>query len=239
MFYSGLAAATLAVLMIGGVVSWTGRGVIETRVGEQRVVQLADGSNVKLDTDTRIRVRFVREERRIELDRGQALFQVAHAEGQPFVVAVAGMEVTAVGTVFDVRRRGAVVGVTLVAGVVEVAAPDPALPARRMAAGQQAEVTRGGVETWAVDTAVETSWSTGRLIFTDVPLETAVSEVNRYLTARLEIDDPAIRRVAVSGVFRTGDRDAFVAASSDVLGLQAVPKAVWPTAKSLRRLLAG
>jgi len=223
--FGGLAIATAIALVIGGAFWWNGRGVYETSVGEQRVVQLADGSSVSLDTDSRIHVRFENGERRIDLDQGQALFDVAHDAGRPFVVHAAGTRITAVGTVFDVRRTGPRVDVTLVSGVVDVVAADVAAPPRRMAAGQKTQVSARGVTTRDVNTAAETSWTTGRLIFTDVPLEEAVSEVNRYLTAKIEIDDPAIRAVAVNGVFRTGDRDAFVAASSDVMGLDAVPKA--------------
>ena len=93
-----------------------------------------------------------------------------------------------------------------------------------VAAGQQVRVSGKRMSTRTVDVAVETSWTSGRLIFTDIPLDQAVAEMNRYLTAKIEIDDPAIRSVAVNGVFRAGDRDAFVAASSDVMGLEAVAK---------------
>lgn len=223
--YGRLATATALALLIGGAFWWNGRGVYETGVGEQRVVQLADGSSVNLDTDSRIRVRFDGWERRIELDQGQALFRVAHNAERPFVVHADGTEVIAVGTVFDVRRSGSRVDVTLVAGVVDVVAADVADGRRRMAAGQKTQVSARGVTTRAVDAAVETSWTDGRLIFSDMPLEQAVSEVNRYLTDTIEIEDPALKRITVNGVFRTGDRDAFVAAASDALGLEAVTKA--------------
>lgn len=223
--YSGFAAATALALVIGGGLWWTGRGVYETAVGEQRLVQLADGSSVELDTASRIRVRFDGAERRISLDQGQALFKVAHETGRPFVVQAGGTAVSAVGTVFEVRRSGPRVEVTLVEGVVDVAAPDVASGPRRMAAGQQTQVSSRGVTTRDVDAALETAWTDGRLIFSDVALAQAVQEVNRYLTDRIEIADPALGRVAVNGVFRTGDRDAFVAAAADGLGLDATTAA--------------
>lgn len=223
--YGGLATATALALVIAGALWWNGRGVYETGVGEQRVVQLADGSSVSLDTASRMRVRFDGGERRIELDEGQALFRVAHDADRPFVVHADGTRVIAVGTVFDVRRAGGRVEVTLVAGVVDVVAPDTAEGRRRMAAGQKTLVSARGVTTRPVDAAVETSWTDGRLVFSDIALEQAVAEVNRYLTDGIEIEDPALGRIAVNGVFRTGDRDAFVAAASDGLGLQAVTRA--------------
>ena len=49
--------------------------------------------------------------------------------------------------------------------------------------------------------------------------------MNRYLTDKIELDDPGIRTVSINGVFLVGDRDAFVSAASDGLGLKPVPKA--------------
>jgi transmembrane sensor len=222
--FGGLAAATAVALVVGGSLWWSQRGVYATGVGEQRVVRLADGSRISLDTDTRLRVRFDGDARRIELVDGQALFEVTPDAARPFVVAANGTEVVAVGTVFEVRRRDAGVDVTLVSGRVDVTAAAVAAP-RRMSAGQQTRVSARGLETTAVDTAAETSWTRGRLVFRDVPLADAVAEVNRYLEAGIVIDDPGISGITVSGVFRTGDRDAFVAASTDGMGLAAVPKA--------------
>ena len=220
--YGGLATATAVAVVVGGAFWWNGRGVYATGVGEQRVIQLADGSSVNLDTGSRIRVRFDGGERRIELDEGQVLFRVAHEAGRPFVVHADGAEVVAVGTVFEVRRSGPRVDVTLVEGAVDVVAPEVAQGARRMAAGQKTQISARGVTTRAVDAAAETSWTQGRLVFSDVALAEAVHEVNRYLTDRVELADPALGRVAVNGVFRTGARAAFVAAASDSLGLEAV-----------------
>lgn len=220
----GLIFAAVAGLAFGAGLWWTGRGVYETAVGEQRLVQLSDGSAVTLDTDSRLRVRYAGDERRIYLDRGQALFEVERDPRRPFRVSAGETQVTAIGTTFDVRRIGDAVRVTLVSGVVEVAGEGRASPPLRMRQGQQTRVSDRGTQTRAVDTAPETSWADGRLIFHDMPLETAVYEMNRYLTDKIEIDDPGIRAVAVNGVFRIGDREAFVAASSDVMGLAASTK---------------
>lgn len=68
--------AILALLVAGAGVGvwWTLNRppTYQTNVGEQRTVQLADGSSVRLDTDSRIRVRLSDEARRIELLKGQA-----------------------------------------------------------------------------------------------------------------------------------------------------------------------
>lgn len=214
----GTVSVTATAALVFASWSWTqSRTVFSTLTGEQRVVQLADGSSVRLDTGSRIRVRFDGERRLIDLQTGQAMFKVAHDTQRPFVVQAGAARVTAVGTVFDVRREGPGANVTLVSGVVEVASGGGA---QRMQAGHQARITTTGTVTRAVNAEAETSWTEGRIIFTDTPLVEAVAEVNRYLTAKVELDAGAKGAEPVNGVFRTGDRDAFVSTASEVFDLQ-------------------
>lgn len=219
----GWSGAVLA-LLVGscGLVFWLqgqDRSRYETSVGEQRVVELADGSTVRLDTDTEIQVRYASGRRGVVLERGQALFTVARDPSRPFVVQSGETAVTAVGTVFDVRRNGAAVKVVLVSGAVDVAVE--AAPAKRMSAGQQALVARGRADIAPVDVEAETSWTDGRLLFRDRPLGEAVREVNRYLDKPVSLGSPALARIPVNGMFRVGDRAAFVEAVSAGLNLRA------------------
>lgn len=217
----GIAAATASAILIFAGWSWVqSRTVFATSVGEQRVVQLADGSSVRLDTDSRIRVRFDGERRGVELEAGQALFEVAHDAGRPFVVRAGQAKVTAIGTVFDVRRRPTGTNVTLVSGAVEIAGGGDVW---RIRPGEQAKVTATGAVATAVDVAAVTGWTEGRIIFRDTPLSEAVAEVNRYLTDEVELNAPALANEPVNGVFKTGDRDAFVSVTSEVFGLRASP----------------
>ncbi|CAN5310537.1 FecR family protein [soil metagenome] len=218
----GAAAVAMAAILAFG--SWTwlqSRGVYQTAMGEERVVQLADGSSVRLDTASRIRVRFSHGARRLELESGQALFTVAHDAARPFIVEAGAATVTAVGTVFEVRREDGGATVTLVSGVVDVGQRSVARGERRMTAGHQTRVTAAGAFTAPVNGEAETSWTEGRIVFRDTPLRLAVAEVNRYLTDKVVLDARALDGVRVNGVFKTGDRDAFVSVASEVFDLQA------------------
>lgn len=219
-FVLGLGVLTAMALM--GSVSWVlldGRGTYATAIGEQRTVQLADGSSIQLDTDTRLRVRFSGSRRTVELERGQALFDVEPDSRRPFVVQAGETEVTAVGTLFDVRRRGDRAQVTLVSGVVDVVRAGEGQRAR-LDPGQRAMAGQGPLKVSAVDVAAATSWTEGRMVFRNTALVDAVAEVNRYLTEPVILDAPGLERESVNGTFRTGDRDAFVLAASETLGLQ-------------------
>ena len=102
--------------------------VYRTEPGDRHTISLADGSSVTLNTDTAIRVEYGLRTRRVVLERGQAHFKVAHAVLRPFEVEAGNGLIRALGTAFDVYRKGDDVQVTLIEGKVEVAALTPATP---------------------------------------------------------------------------------------------------------------
>lgn len=217
----GLATAMAASLAVGAFL-WQGRDTYATSIGEQRILQLADGSRVHLDTASKMRIRYTEGERRIELAEGQALFEVAHNPARPFVVSTTDASVTAVGTVFEVRRVGSETRVVLVSGAVDVAqAVAPGAP-QRLQPNQQSAIRAGKSKVSAVNAQTATSWIDGELTFMDTPLADAVAEVNRYLAAPIILDAPAAATTPINGVFRSGDRTAFVSAAAHLFNLRAI-----------------
>lgn len=233
-------------------VKWTGLGILicvgavlasqpiwrgalyVTDAGEQRVVGLSDGSQVRLDTRTRLRVRFSKTARTIELERGQAFFTVAHDAARPFLVDAGDTEVRAVGTRFDVRRDHQDVRVVLVQGVVEVRDETaPSSPPVRLQAGEELTPEATGMTRRLADVEAATGWTQGRIVLRSVPLSQAVAEVNRYSRDRLELEPGLIGATEVSGVFDAGDTEAFLAAVKDLHGL--VPERQWNGTLRLRR----
>lgn len=196
----------------------------KTGVGQQATVTLPDGSVVVLNTDTVMRTRPSRDRRLVYLDKGQAFFRVAHDPTRPFIVAAAGRTVTAVGTAFDVRVDPKRFEVTLVEGKVRVEAPAQlalptpahgprALQATEMLAGSQ--LISPDAAHWSLaraDTARETSWLHGQLVFEGEPIANVAAELNRYSDRKIVVEDPAVARRPISGTFKTGDVEAFIRA---------------------------
>jgi transmembrane sensor len=114
------AAAMATVLLIVGVIWFQSWGVIATAVGEQRQLVLDDGTRVFLNTDTQLVVKYSKEERRVELLQGEALFNVAKRSSWPFIVVAGERQVKALGTSFVVRRDERRLAVTLVEGKIVV-----------------------------------------------------------------------------------------------------------------------
>jgi transmembrane sensor len=118
-----LLAASLAIALIGASgLYWLERvrGVYTTDIGEQRSLQLPDGSTVDLDAHSKVRVTLREHERDVELIDGQALFRVAKDHSRPFIVHSGDINVLAVGTQFDVNKHRSGTTVTVVEGRVAV-----------------------------------------------------------------------------------------------------------------------
>jgi transmembrane sensor len=77
-----------------------------TPIGGLASVPMTDGSKIMLNTDSAIRLAVTEKERRVQLERGEAFFDVAKDPDRPFVVSAGNKRVVAVGTKFSVRRNG-------------------------------------------------------------------------------------------------------------------------------------
>jgi transmembrane sensor len=193
-----------------------------TRVGEQRLVVLRDGSRVRLNTDSKLQVRFGLQERRVILAKGEAFFEAAHDPTKPFIVEADGARVRAIGTKFDVRRQAGGVQVTLVEGRVQVGRSKTPNEATLLP-NQQLTVTPQRVTAATpIDGLQAASWTTGRLVFRDVPLSAAIEEVNRYTNRKIVLEAPAeMAGRPISGSFDPGDSKAFVLAATTFFDLKA------------------
>jgi transmembrane sensor len=183
-----------------------------TRHGEQRTWRLADDSVLRLNTDTAVTVRYGRAERLVEIDQGEALFEVAHESGRPFRVIAGTAVVTATGTQFDVYRQGDATLVTVIEGQVTVAPADATRTVVPVSAGEEVRVTAGVVAAPApADIQRNTAWLRRQIVFKHQPLAAVAAEFNRYGAVPIEIETPALRTLAISGVFTADDTETFIA----------------------------
>ena len=216
---AGLALAVLAVLAWP---AWRGSEAAPstryaTTVGALRDIALADGSHITLSSDSRVRVTYARDERRIELERGEAFFDVARDPGRPFAVVAGDRRVTAVGTRFDVRRDRADLRVVVTQGVVRLEtrarADGRRQPVTLLPAGSIALASGNGVtvQTGSVAQAEDRlRWRSGFLVFHDTPLRVAAAEFNRYNTRKIVVADAAAGALRIGGNFRWSNAEVFV-----------------------------
>lgn len=209
--WTGGVAAAGALAALGVALPAAG-AVISTERGEIRLTPLKDGSTVLLNTETRIRVRYSRGERRVTLLRGEAYFSVARDETRPFVVEVDGRRLSTAQAGFRVRKLDAdPVDVLVNQGKVDVAASASSTglaltsntrlilsgPAERPRSVGPEAVTR------------ELAWRDGKLAFEGESLSQAAEAFARYSDTRIQIRDPALAREPVTGLFAANDPAGF------------------------------
>lgn len=242
-----IAASVAAALLLAGLIGvglWAANrpDVYQTALGERRVVTLADGSRVALDSGTLLRVRLGRDSRKLDLVRGQARFDVAHDVTRPFSVHARDQLVVATGTSFNIDLLGPKVLVTLLEGKVTVlrdgaeslnplSVAEPRRVVARLTAGQQLITVEAVapvaaqpsqpialVATANLDRA--TAWENGQLVFENEPLAAVAERVSRYSADPLTVEGAAAN-LRISGVFNAGDVTTFVDAVQHGLPVRA------------------
>jgi len=187
-----------------------------TAIGERMAVTLNDGSQVTLDTQSELSVAFTSSQRAVRLLRGQVYFKVAKDRERPFVVEALNHRIVAVGTAFDVRMDGAQVRVSMVEGTVRV-------DAATITAGEQLIADTALPDRVSVsDPERFTSWLHGQIVFDNTRLADAVAELNRYSNTKIELADPKIAQLHLSGAFATGRPALFIEAVTSYFPVQIV-----------------
>ena len=201
-----------------------------TSIGGRRLVPLADGSKVELNTASSVRASITKKGREVWLDRGEAYFEIAHQNGQPFVVHAGSRTVTVLGTKFSIRRDGDKVTVSVVEGRVRVedAVEPDAVPAAIITAGDIA-VARGPSVLLAAKSeervASGLAWRGGMLDFDRTSLADAVADFNRYNKKQIVIGDSDTAAIRIGGSFQATNVDAFVRLLRDAYGIQVEERA--------------
>jgi transmembrane sensor len=250
------AAACIVVLGIAaGVWQWRLGGVVQlvtgsgsdgiaphtiaysTVIGQQRTIDLADGSLLTLNTDSHVTIDFDGDKRKVRLLRGEALFEVAQEPGRPFLVYAGRGLVRAVGTAFSVYLKGEnSVSVTVAEGKVELSAVPgldpqssaaefesrPPAPLVKIEAGQSATFGQRveSVQSLArVELERQLAWREGMLRFHGEALSHAIGEVGRYTTQKIVILDPALRDLRIGGHFKVGETEAMFEALETSFGV--------------------
>jgi transmembrane sensor len=195
---------------------------IETRASEWRTVRLADGSTVSVGPNTLMQVDYSKGTRRINLQRGEAMFKVSKDPSRPFIVNAGGAIARAVGTRFGVERREDRIRVTVAEGKVAVVRGDQAAAlehavdlsvATALVADEGLEIPLNAptvpLHVEKVNSAHALAWANGQLILQTETVGEAVEEFNRRNRLQLRVDDPMIASWHLCCVFDAADPEAF------------------------------
>lgn len=216
----GLASAAAVVLMVAAAPhAWLlARSDVRSGAAPRSVV-LDDGSRAILDADSALALRFDAGQRRLQLLRGRAWFQVAH-DARPFVVDAAGGEIRDIGTAFSVALQEGTVTTAVSEGAIEVRIG--AAAAQRLQAGQARSYREGRwlgrPQALAVDAVAP--WRRNEIALDDQPAAQAIAQLARYRSAPVWVFAGPSAQVRVSGLFHLQQPDPAIEAVAAQSGLR-------------------
>ncbi len=204
----GIAAVVCLLALVVGPDLWLDlRADYATGTAETKTIRLSDDSTVTLAPRSAITVAYTRGERRIHLLAGETFFQVTPNAGHPFRVTARTIDVTVLGTRFDVRHEDNGATVAVEKGVVRVGRPtaDPPV-AETLTAGQSVRMSWAG-RAERSDQPVDqiAAWRRNQLIARDQPLGAVVDALHRYYTGKIIVTDAALAARPVTGVYNLAD----------------------------------
>lgn len=174
-------------------------------LGQLETIALADGSSVTLDAASRIKVSWHLRTRQVELLSGQVLFDVAKAQYRPFLTLAGDTRITVLGTRYSVHRQQQDVHVAVAEGAVSVRSGRSHV---QLGGGSQVRVSDGQLGAVAVvDGSTVSGWAKGRLVFDRTPLAEVLDALRRHKGIRIQLTDPTLAALPVSGSYYSNQLD--------------------------------
>ncbi|MCU1724040.1 FecR domain-containing protein [Pseudomonas sp. 5P_5.1_Bac1] len=182
-----------------------------TGKGERRHLQLADGSQMTLNTDSAVDVNFSSELSEIRLHRGEVLLETASDPARrPLLVHTPEGSVRALGTRFSVFSHDGRSDVRVFEHAVELRPSQAPSAVLRLDAGQQSSFDRRRLGPAGVVPVASDAWTNGMLMTLDWRLADVVRELGRYRPGYLACAE-AVSGLRVTGAFRLDDTDTVLA----------------------------
>ena len=164
-------------------ISADGMSTIQTANDEMITLTLADGTEVKLNSNSKLTYphQFRGKERIIHLS-GEAFFKVRHDSNRPFIVDAGGILTKDLGTSFNIKAYSAQdCKVTLVEGKVAVLTKEQNAKPVILNPGQQfSMILDAPAKIKSVDTEETTAWADGVLYYHDQTLEHIIADLSAH-----------------------------------------------------------
>lgn len=190
-----------------------------TAVGEQKNLQLPDGSQVLLNTASSVNIAFSTKERRLRLLAGEVLIRTAEdSSARPFILETPQGTTHALGTRFCMRINGSRSQISVLEGAVQVL-PQLMSQGSTVNAGERLSFKLDRVEPLESFDGSALTWDKGILMANNIRLDELLGELARYRPGVLRCH-PDVAAVRVSGEFSLHDSDANLRLLSDTLALK-------------------
>ena len=209
-------AACIALLIVASVVLNGPDTEIYAGIGQQELVELPDGSEVRLHANSTLSydAESWAEERKLELE-GEAFFDVT--KGSTFTVQTSLGDITVLGTSFNVRNRGEQLTVSCYTGKVNVQSgsfDEILTPGKRAIVDSD-----GSGNTSTFESAEKPTWMNGITSLEEVPFEETLEELKSLYDLDITYDG-AYDTVRYTGSFPHNDPEIAIQLILDPLSIR-------------------
>lgn len=176
---------------------------INLNSGENTLTQtLPDGSTAILNKQSSLSFvgGFFNKTRDVKL-KGEAFFEVSANKSKPFIISVNDVQVTVVGTAFNVKSDGAAVVVIVESGIVKVNNRNDSI---RLGAGEKVEVSQNQAHLSKGENQgkLYNYYYSNELVCDGTPLIDLVAVLNEKFKANIVIENPALNVLPISTTFK-------------------------------------
>ncbi|MDO8933273.1 MAG: FecR domain-containing protein [Rhodocyclaceae bacterium] len=218
--WSGLGAALAVALLVFLIPVPVESLRYETTPGQHRSIALAPRMELVLDADSAVTIARSNPPR-VQLLQGKAYFDIGDHASHGLEVSLGSVRIKDIGTRFAVVRRPEGGSVAVAEGLVEVHVGGGL---HLVSPGQRVEFdqTRITGET-AIAASDVAPWRLGQWRFAATPLAEVADEMARQTRIRLDIPDPKVAALTVSGNFDMQQPEQVLWAVAQVHGLKVEP----------------
>ncbi len=185
---------------------------VEVPLGMRSSMVLPDGTSVSLNAGSTLKypVAFQQENRRVELT-GEAYFDVTKDKNRPFIVSTSDIAVRVLGTSFNCSAYpdDEQIVTALVEGEIEISGKVNGQRRFPIKPGEVAVFSKNGktIEKSKVNLEKYISWTSGKLMFRDDPMEKVIEKLGRRYGVKFQLDDRELLKYTYSATFSTESLD--------------------------------
>lgn len=227
-------AAAIIILLVAGITLWTKipatdnneQAVVYSEIyvpnGERETLLLPDGSRITLNSGSYVRYpsQFTGDTRMIEID-GEAFLKVQPDSLKRFIVRTEQLDVTVLGTSFNVKayKTDPSITVSVRTGKVQVDMEDA-----KMSVQPDEMVTlnkvNGEIEKRTIDSKKTVAWMTGGLYFDKTPVSVVAQELERYYDCSIQIENEDLKQELVYGEHSNENLESVLKALEYAIGIK-------------------
>ncbi len=189
-----------------------------TAKGEIRHLQLADGTRLVMNTDSKINVQFDEHSRRILLHKGEVFIET-HSDARQFSVVSRDGILQPLGTQFSIQQLDRHSRLNVFEGKVRITPTQVPTQQKVISAGYGNDFTALNTHDDFNVGLVDNAWIKSKLAVANMPITEFADQLSRYRLGILRVS-PELSSLTITGTFSLEDTDRILEQLTEILPIK-------------------